>query len=194
MRDFGKDIDTYFDMVKATLDAVDRSAINAFVAELLAVREREGTIYTFGNGGSAATAVHFYSDLLKGVSFGLERRFRIQCFNDNVSAITCIANDISYADIFVEPLKNFGRPGDLVVGISCSGNSPNVVKAMEYARARGLRTVGMGAYGGGKMQGLSDVFVHARVDSFEVSEDVHMVIVHLVKTLLMLALKDEYRA
>lgn len=194
MRDFSLETGAYFDSVKATLDAMDRTAINRFVEELLAVRQRGGTIYVFGNGGSAATAVHFYSDLLKGVSYGLKNRFRIQCFNDNVSAITCIANDLSYTDVFSEPLKNFAKPGDMVVGISCSGNSPNVIKAVEYAKAQGLVTVGLGAYTGGKLQALSDVFLHAKVDSFEVSEDVHMVIIHLVKTLLMLKLKDEYRA
>jgi len=193
MRDFSREIDSYFDSVKATLDAIDRTSLNRFVEELLALRERGGTVYVFGNGGSAATAVHFYSDLLKGVSYGLEKRFRIQCFNDNVSAITCIANDLSYADVFLEPLKNFARSGDMVVGISCSGNSPNVVKAVEYAKKQGLVTVGLGAYTGGKLEGLSDIFIHARVDSFEVSEDVHMVIIHLVKSLLMDALKGEYR-
>lgn len=186
------EIDSYFAQISQVLRNVDRQSINDLLVELLAVRERNGYIYVFGNGGSAATAVHFGSDLLKGVSYGLEKRFRVLCLNDNVSAITCIANDLSYEDIFVEQLKNFIKAGDLVFGISCSGNSPNVVKAMKYARSCGVRTAGLGAFTGGQLSILSDVFVLAPVDSFEISEDVHVIILHLLKTLLIHSLKEDY--
>ena len=192
MKDFTREIDLYFEQVSHVLLNLDRNVINKLVAELLAVHERNGCIYVFGNGGSAATATHFYNDLLKGVSYGLEKRFRVLCLNDNVSAITCIANDLSYEDIFVEQLKNFIQSGDLVFGISCSGNSPNVVKAMKYSRSLGVRTAGLSAFMGGQLSILSDVFVLAPVDSFEISEDVHMIIVHILKTLLMRSLKTKY--
>jgi len=192
VRDFKEEIDSYFLLISRVLNEIDRSAINQLVDELLDVRERDGNIYIFGNGGSAATASHFYNDLLKGVSYGLKKRFRVQCLNDNAAAITCIANDISFEDVFVEQLKNFIQPGDLVIGISCSGNSPNVIKAMEYTRTLGVRTAGLGAYSGGRLSTLSDIFVLASVDSFEISEDVHMIIVHLIKTLLKQSLQNEY--
>jgi D-sedoheptulose 7-phosphate isomerase len=193
VKDLTPEIDSYFTLVSQVLANLDRRGIHDLVDELLAVRERNGCIYVFGNGGSAATAVHFYSDLMKGVSYGLKKRFRVLCFNDNVSAITCVANDLSYEDIFLEQLKNFIQSVDLVFGISCSGNSPNVVKAMEYARSCGVRTAGLGAFTGGQLLKLSDIFVLAPIDSFEVSEDVHLIVVHLLKTLLMKSLRHEYR-
>lgn len=186
---YTKEIDAYFERISIILLNLDRASINKLVDELLSVRERNGCIYIFGNGGSAATAMHFYNDIIKGVSYGLEKRFQVLCLNDNVAAITCIANDLSYEDIYLEQLKNFVKPGDLVFGISCSGNSRNVLKAMEYARFCGVRTAGLGAFAGGNLAALADVFILAPVDSFEISEDIHMIIVHLVKTLLVKAVK-----
>jgi len=185
------EINSYFEKLSDVLVNIDLKSIKDIVYELLAVRQRNGCIYVFGNGGSAATATHFCNDLLKGVSCGIEKRFRVICLNDNTSVITCIANDLSYEDIFLEQLKNFIQLGDLVLGISCSGNSPNVVNALKYARYKGVRTAGLVAFQGGELAALSDVFVLAPVDSFELSEDVHMVIVHLVKTLLIKAIKNE---
>ena len=96
-----------------------------------------------GNGGSGASASHAAGDLNKGVSYGREKRFRVISLNDNLATLTAYANDVSYVDVFVEQLKNFLRPGDLVIAISGSGNSPNVLKAIEYANQQGAITVGL---------------------------------------------------
>jgi len=93
-----------------------------------------------GNGGSGSTASHAAADLNKGVSYGREKRFRVMSLNDNMATLTAYANDVSYSDAFVEQLKNFLHPGDLVIGISGSGNSPNILKAIEYANQQGAIT------------------------------------------------------
>ncbi len=105
--------------------------------------EEEGHIFVMGNGGSGATASHWAGDFNNGCCFNLEKKFKMICLNDNISTMMAYANDISYDDIFVEPMKNFFRPGDLVIGISGSGNSKNVLKAIEIANKNKGRTIGL---------------------------------------------------
>jgi D-sedoheptulose 7-phosphate isomerase len=139
------------------------------------------TIFMFGNGGSGATASHIAGDFVKGASYGLERRFKCICLNDNNASLMAIANDISYDAIFVEPLKNFLQAGDLVIGFSGSGNSTNVVQALEYARAQGAKTVAMCGFKGGKIKDIAHIVVHAPVMDMEVTEDVHLIVFHALK-------------
>ncbi len=179
------EVSTYFDSLSKTLGELDKSNVNIFVDQLLETYEQDGVVYVFGNGGSGATASHFCGDLLKGVSYGLNKRFRAVCLNDNTPVLTTIANDISYDDIFVEQLKNFLKPGDLVVGISGSGNSVNVIKALEYSKLQGVKTVAICGYKGGKIKELADMVVHAPVNDMEVTEDIHnLIMAHCVKRLL----------
>ncbi len=185
------DIHSYLSTVNNTLNSVNKGTISEFISVLLGAYERGSTIYVFGNGGSAATASHFCGDLLKGVSYGLEKRFKAICLNDNTPAIMAIANDISYDDIFVEQLKNFLRKEDVVIGISGSGNSKNIVKALEYAKNTGARTIAICGYKGGKIKEIADISVHAEVNDMEISEDVHnLVITHCVKRLLTKELQN----
>ncbi len=180
-----EEIHHYFTSVNTALKNLDRSNISLFAKVLLEAYNNEKTIYVFGNGGSAATASHFCGDLVKGVSYGLEKRFRVICLNDNTPVMMAIANDISYDDIFVEQLKNFLRKDDVVVGISGSGNSINIVKALEYAQNAGAKTVAICGYKGGKIKEIVDLSIHAEVDDMEISEDIHnLVIIHCVKRLL----------
>jgi len=178
-------INTYFNLVQETLQGMDKDAIDELARLMLETYNNEGTIYTFGNGGSGATASHICGDYLKGVSYGLEKRFRFICLNDNIPAMMAIANDISYDDIFVEPLRNFIGKNDLVIGISGSGNSKNVVKAMEYAKTAGVKTVAMCGFNGGKIKDIAGLAVHAKVMDMEVTEDIHMIVFHAVKQALM---------
>lgn len=179
------EIHRYLSTVNNTLDSLDRGTISAFVNTLLEAYNNDKTIYIFGNGGSAATASHFCGDLVKGVSCGLEKRFRVICLNDNTPAMMAIANDISYDDIFVEQLKNFLGKDDVVIGISGSGNSKNIVKALEYAKNVGAKTIAICGYKGGKIKEIADISIHAEVNDMEISEDVHnLVITHCVKRLL----------
>ena len=180
-----KDINNYFNSVNETLNRLDKSHVNSFVSLLLDAYHNRRNIYVFGNGGSSATASHFCGDLIKGVSYGLDKRFKAICLSDNVSSMMAIANDVSYDDIFVEQLKNFLQKDDLVVGISGSGNSKNVVKALEYAKENGAKTVAICGYKGGKIKEISDLAIHAEVNDMEISEDIHnLVLIHTVKRML----------
>ena len=171
----------YIDLVKSTLDNLDQSAIREMAEAFYKTYENGGNIYTMGNGGSGASASHAAGDFLKGASYGLDKRFRMICLNDNIPALMAIANDIGYEDIFIEQLRNYLKPGDLVIGISGSGNSENVVRAMQLALDEGVTTVAMTGFNGGKISGMADISVHVPVDDMEVTEDVHMVIFNIIK-------------
>lgn len=182
---------TYFSRVSETLNKLDIKAVENFVEQLLQAREHEHTLFIFGNGGSAATASHVTGDFLKGISYGLDKRFRVMCLSDNISGMTAISNDLGYDEVFVEQLKAFMRKNDMVIGISGSGNSANVVKAMEYASRNGARTVAMCGYKGGKIRELADLVIHAPINDMEIAEDIHVIIFHAVKQVLIKRLKGE---
>jgi D-sedoheptulose 7-phosphate isomerase len=181
----------YFERVSETLKQVDLSAVERLVQLLLEAREAGNTVFIFGNGGSGATASHVTGDFLKGISYDLEKRFRVQCLNDNVSGMMAISNDLNYGEIFVEQLKAFLRTGDVVIGISGSGNSVNVVKALEYAKVSGAQTVAFCGYKGGKIKDLADLVIHAPINDMEITEDIHIIIFHAVKQMLMKRLKGD---
>lgn len=175
----------YLDLVQATLARLDPARLEAIKNEFLACYERGGTFYIFGNGGSGATASHIAGDFVKGASAGLKKRFRFVCLNDNAPALMAIANDNSYEDIFLEQLKNFLRKEDLVIGISGSGNSMNVLKAVEYAKIHKVRTIGFCGYKGGRLKELADLCLHVEVQDMEVTEDVHLIAFHSIKQALI---------
>ena len=181
----------YIDLVKSTLDALDPKALDALVEAFHMTYEKGGNIYTMGNGGSGASASHAAGDFLKGASYGLDKRFKMICLNDNLPSMMAIANDIGWESIFVEPLKNFLSKDDLVIGISGSGNSKNVVNALEYANAQGATTVAMSGFKGGKISEIATINVHAPVMDMEVTEDVHMVIFNIVKKQMMARLMGD---
>jgi len=181
----------YFARVSDTLNRVDLNAVTQLVQLLLKTREDEKNVFIFGNGGSAATASHVTGDFLKGISYGLDKRFRVQCLNDNVSGMMAISNDLTYDEIFIEQLKAFLQKDDLVIGISGSGNSTNVVKALEYARAREARTVAFCGYKGGKIKTIADLVIHTPIRDMEITEDIHIIIFHAIKQSLMKLLKGD---
>ena len=137
-----------------------------------------------GNGGSASTASHFAGDFNKGLSLGREKRFRFICLNDNPATVLSLANDVDYSQIFVEQLKNFLSEGDLVMAISGSGNSANVVNAVEYAKQKGNTVIGLTGYNGGKLKEISDISLHIPADDMQITEDLHMVFDHLIMSIL----------
>lgn len=128
----------YFKMVADMVTSLDIQAIEKTTEAILKCYKNNGTIFLCGNGGSAATASHICGDFMKGISYGLEKRFKAICLSDNICGMMAVSNDVSYDDIFVEPLKNFLSSNDLLIGFSGSGNSANVVKAVEYAAPLGL--------------------------------------------------------
>jgi D-sedoheptulose 7-phosphate isomerase len=181
----------YFSRLSETLKKLDIQVIDQFVEALLLARDNENTVFIFGNGGSAATASHVTGDFLKGISFGLDKRFRVMCLSDNTAGIMAISNDLGYEEIFVEQLKVFLKKDDLVIGISGSGNSANVVKAMEYAGKQGAKTIAMCGFKGGKIKELADLVIHVPINDMEITEDIHIILFHAVKQTLNKRLKGD---
>jgi len=181
MKDYTAGIRGYIEKLKRVVDTLDTGEISRFLNLLCEARSGGRQIFIMGNGGSAATASHFCSDFNKGASFEFanKKRFKFICLNDNVPTLMAYANDISYCDIFVEQLKNFLNPGDVVIGISGSGNSENVIRALEYANAMGGITVALTGYNGGKLKKIAGYSVHVNVDDMQIVEDLHMIVDHL---------------
>ncbi len=177
--DFSIDILTYLNRLQETIKRLDKNEINQFINMLLEARDTDKQIFIMGNGGSASTASHFCCDFNKGSSYGFAKRFKFICLNDNVPGMMAYANDVSYDEIFVEQLKNFFNPGDYVIGISGSGNSKNVLKAIEYANANGGITIGLTGFNGGKLKQICAHSVNMNVDDMQISEDLHMMMDHL---------------
>jgi D-sedoheptulose 7-phosphate isomerase len=182
----------YFDYLKEIFNQVDVAEIRRFVELILDVRERGSTIFFIGNGGSAATASHFANDLAFGTK-EYKKPFKVMSITDNVPVLTALGNDYGYEDIFVRQLKVYGEKGDMLVGISASGNSLNLLRAFEYASITGIKTVALTAFDGGKMKKIADYGVHVPTGMKEYgpAEDVHMVLDHLVGSYLMRFIKKE---
>jgi len=187
-----KHFNDYFNKVSKTLKKIDHSAIENVVKTIVDTFNKQGTIYIFGNGGSSATASHVAGDWIKGVSYGMEgKRLKIICLNDNFPAMSAISNDISYDDIFVEQLKNFCEKKDLVIGISGSGNSENVVKAIIYANGLGATTVAIVGFRGGKASKIACHYLLTPVDDMEMVEDLHLICFHAIKQRLIQLVNKE---
>ena len=183
MKDYTAEIAKYIENEVEVLHALDVNALNDVLNLLERTLESENMIYIMGNGGSAATASHFQNDFNKGVSEYTEKKFRFLCLNDNVPTVMAIANDIGYDEIFRFQLRGKLRPGDVVIGISGSGNSKNVLNAAEYAKECGNDVVGITGFGGGKLRELADYNLHVPVNSMQITEDIHMVFDHLMMSI-----------
>lgn len=180
MVDFGPDIRRYIEAEVNALQKLDIDDLSQAVNAILETRERGGTIYTLGNGGSAATASHMVCDLAKGCSEALGgRNFCVECLCDNIPILMAIANDYCYEDVFIRQLKGKLRPEDLVIAISGSGNSENVVRAVRYAKEIGTPVIGITGYKGGKIKALADYSMHADIDDMQIAEDMHMFFDHM---------------
>ncbi len=183
MIDYTNAIRDYISLEKMTLDKLDVNAINEAMNLIMRAYEGRHTIYIFGNGGSSATASHWQNDFNKGISEYVDNKFRFQCLNDNVATVMAIANDIGFEEVFRFQLRGKLEAGDIVVAISGSGNSKNVLNAVEYARECGNKVIGMTGYDGGRLKALSDVSLHVPVMSMQTTEDIHMVFDHLIMSI-----------
>ena len=183
MKDYTAEIAKYIETEIEVLRALDVNALNDALNLLEQTLESENTVYIMGNGGSAATASHFQNDFNKGVSEYTEKKFRFLCLNDNVPTVMAIANDIGYEEIFRFQLRGRLRPGDVVICISGSGNSKNVLNAAEYAKERGNTVVGITGYSGGKLREIADCSLHVPVNSMQITEDIHMIFDHLMMSI-----------
>jgi D-sedoheptulose 7-phosphate isomerase len=165
--------------LKEAIEGVSPDTVDALVQLLERACKEKRQVFLMGNGGSGSTASHAACDLNKGVSYGRAARFRAICLNDSLPTLMAYANDVSYDEVFVEPLKNFLRAGDLVIGFSGSGNSTNVLKAIEYANQQGAVTVGLSGFDGGKLARLVRLSLVVPVHDMQKAEDVHLIIFHV---------------
>lgn len=184
-------INQYFSLLKQSVDGLDRDAIESLIDLLLEARKNGNNIYIMGNGGSAATASHFTCDFNKGLSYKKDIRFKMICLNDNIATMLAYSNDLGYENVFEEQLKNFLKKDDVVIGISGSGNSKNILNAVEYANELGAKTVGLTGFDGGKLKDIVDVSIHADINNMQVAEDVHMMICHMLYSVMSPILETE---
>ena len=173
--------DDYLNYISELISQLDRSHISQFVDHVLGVRDNKQTIFFLGNGGSASTASHFVNDISLG-SRQFENPFRAVSLCDNQAVITAIANDDGYENIFLQQLQTQAKPGDSMVCISASGNSKNLVKAVEWSRANGIYTISLTAFDGGYLKQHTDLNIHVptKIGEYGPAEDLHMVICGLI--------------
>ncbi|MBR2215099.1 MAG: SIS domain-containing protein [Selenomonadaceae bacterium] len=183
--DYREAIKDYLEREIQVLQNLDQGAIKAAM-EAIVTAWREGkTVYTMGNGGSASTASHMVCDFNKGVSEAVgKNKFRFNCLSDNTALTMAIANDIAYDDIFVFQLRGSVKPGDLIIALSGSGNSENVIRAVKYAKEQGAKIIALTGYNGGKLKELADYPLHVAVDDMQIAEDVHLIFNHLIMQVL----------
>jgi D-sedoheptulose 7-phosphate isomerase len=177
-----KSVDAYFACLSTTVQILPFHAINEAVDLLMRAYEGSATVFLFGNGGSAALASHLACDLGKGTVNGSPKRFRALALTDSVPLMTAWANDSKYDNIFAEQLLNFVQPQDVAFAISGSGNSPNVLNALQAARSAGAFTVGLTGFEGGRMKELCDICVVIPSDNMQIIEDLHLCVAHSLFT------------
>ncbi len=184
MTDYTEQIGAYLEMEKEVLGNLPKDDISRVMNVLETARLNGKRIFICGNGGSASTASHYECDFNKGVSYGQDIKYDFECLNDNVPMMMAVANDIGYDDIFVVPLHNKLNKGDVVIGISGSGNSENVVRALAYANETDAETIAICGYNGGKIKKLAKYNIHVKVDNMQIVEDVHLMLDHLMMYIL----------
>jgi D-sedoheptulose 7-phosphate isomerase len=175
-----QNIDLYLNEVVGLLNGASREGLRQVVDLLMEAYREDRQVFIIGNGGSAATASHMACDLQKTVGLNRTKKFRAMSLTDNVPIMTAWANDFDYTHIFSGPLETFIKPDDLVIAISGSGNSPNVIRAIEMANEKGAVTIGMSGFQGGKLAQICKYNLIVPSDNMQQIEDVHMVFCHLV--------------
>src|SRR5690349_3223697 len=172
------------ELLKA-VETIDLEKVSQAIEWFKEARAEDRHIFVCGNGGSASTASHFVCDMVKGASFNREKRFRIMALTDSLPTLTAYSNDVSYECVFVEQLKNFAEPGDVVMAISGSGNSPNVLRALEYGNKIGCCTIALSGRDGGKLGPLAQIHVCAAHPHMGRIEDAHMIAAHMISYYFM---------
>lgn len=163
-----------------TIQSIDTEKVSLAIDWFHEARANNRHIFVCGNGGSASTASHLACDIVKGASFQRDLRFRMLALTDSLPTLTAYSNDVTYDCVFVEQLKNFAEPGDVVMAISGSGNSPNVIKAIEYANELGCKTIGLTGRDGGKLGPLSQLNIHVPFQHMGRIEDAHLIVCHMI--------------
>jgi D-sedoheptulose 7-phosphate isomerase len=170
--------------------SLDVAAVERAVQTIIAAFDQKRTVFTCGNGGSATTASHMAADLGKNSAMPGKARLRVIGLSDNMSWFSALGNDLGYENVFVEQLANFLEAGDVLIAISASGNSPNVVKAAEYAKAHDGKVIGLVGFKGGKLKEIADIAVHHQIEDYGPVEDCHLMLDHI----FVEALREHIRA
>jgi D-sedoheptulose 7-phosphate isomerase len=173
-------ITQYIEAQKTALDSIPTDKVAELIEVFATALKDDRQIFCFGNGGSAANCSHFATDLGKGASDKIGRRFRVISLNDNTAWMTALGNDYSYDDVFVRQLENYGRPGDIALSLSVSGNSPNCVKALEWSKSNGLTTVALVGAKKGRMAEIADLVIAVNETHYGRAEDAEMGICHIL--------------
>jgi len=170
----------YFLELRSTLDEIPMEKVERIVQIIYEAYRNNKYVFIMGNGGSASTASHFACDLGKGTICEGKPRFRVMSLNDNMPLITALANDFGYEKVFIEQLMNLINPGDVVVSITGSGNSPNILKAVEYAKGQGAKTIGLIGFRGGKLKEIVDEHITVSNMNYGQVEDIHLILSHAI--------------
>jgi D-sedoheptulose 7-phosphate isomerase len=193
------DAGAYVTRLQAELDRLDRTEVTGLADSIYEAWENRKTVFIFGNGGSACLASHLAEDLGKGclreadLKDETKQRLRVLSLTDNVGWLTAVGNDCGYDQIFVQQLMNYGQPGDLAIGISGSGNSPNVLSAIDWANRHQLNTFGMTGFDGGKLKQLQQAGLHVALDDMGMVESIHGCVIHWVVDDLFARINGEGR-
>lgn len=173
-------IEKYISHLQDVLASLNLEDVKRSIDAIMQAYYTDNQIFVIGNGGSASTASHLACDLGKGTSIEGKRRFRVISLTDNVATMTAWSNDVSYEDVFVEQLKNLVKQKDVVIGISASGNSENIIRAMHYAVEKGCKTIGWSGFGGGKLASICEINVIVDSNKYGPVEDVHLILNHIL--------------
>ena len=184
MKDYTEQIKNYIELEIEVLKKLDYNIINDVINLLEETRLNGNCVYICGNGGSAATASHFAGDFNKGVSLYKDIKYNFVCLSDNMPSMLAIANDIGYDQVFEHPLQGRIKKGDILIAISGSGNSANVINAAKYAKKCGNKVIGLTGYSGGELKELSDYRLHVPIDNMQITEDIHIIFNHLMMYIL----------
>lgn len=170
----------YAESLRSALLSIDSDAVDAARAALLGATDRGNRIYVIGNGGSAAIADHLCCDWTKGTNAEGHRAIKTHSLSSNVALYSAIANDYGFEKVFTTQVDFFCEPGDVLIAISSSGNSPNIVQAVEFAKANGVTVVGLSGFTGGRLAAISDISIHVDVANYGIVEDVHQAVMHVI--------------
>ena len=190
--DFSDVITRYRNRLDHAIESLDESEIDQFALELLDARQRGSTIFLAGNGGSASTVNHYAIDWALGTEVD-DPPFRVLSLSDSVASLSATGNDKTFDLVFARLLRRFGVEGDVLVVVSASGNSPNLLAAVSVAREKGVRVVAVTGFDGGKLKSLADVSVHipTALGDYGVAEDLHLSVGHIIKEMLIAAVGNE---
>jgi D-sedoheptulose 7-phosphate isomerase len=173
-------LQSYKSEVLKAIETLDLEKVGQAIETLRRARQEGRSIFVCGNGGSASTASHFVADMVKGASYGRQSRFRIMALTDSLPTLTAYSNDVSYECVFVEQLKNFAAPEDVVLAVSGSGNSPNVLRAVEYGNSIGCRTIALTGRDGGQLGRLAQLNLQVSHPHMGRIEDAHLIALHMI--------------